>query len=162
MKLFPLRTTSSRKLLLITLVIAAGVALALPLSRSVGAGSIVRRPFAPETPTKGKRIALGQFQEPQKAKLFPNLDLRVTSPSDVVKIIGSGNTESVALRAQSHVLSISKGLSQLKSASAGVDAKLSVLTGAVEVLRSKTGPLTGPAFGRTGDDIVRSFISDNA
>jgi len=44
------------------------------------------------------------------------------------------------------------GISRLESASRGVSAKLSALTGAVEVLKSNTGALSDVAPGRSGDD----------
>jgi hypothetical protein len=38
---------------------------------------------------------------------------------------------------------------------------MSPLTGAVEVLRNTRGALSGPAPGRSGEEIVRSFVRAN-
>jgi subtilisin-like proprotein convertase family protein len=132
----------------------------LPLSRSVGAGGIVRQRGTVSRPTKGRQISVGQTQMEAKQKVFPNMDIRVNAPEEVVRMIGLRIT-SVRSKTQSHALAISKGVSRLQSSSRGVDVKLSALTGAVEVLKSKTGALTGPASGRSGEDIVRSFIINN-
>ena len=65
-------------------------------------------------------------------------------------------------RLQARKTSVDQALVRLRTFSRGAQAKSSPLTGAVEVLRSTTGALSGPATGRNGADIVRSFISANS
>ena len=87
MKSHYLRMPSRRKLILGLLIAAIATFTAIPLSRSVGAGGIVRQRDAVDPTTKGKRISLGQSQQ-TKAKNFPNLDVRVTEPGELVKMLG--------------------------------------------------------------------------
>ena len=157
---FP-RWTPLRRSLFLGLLITGFVTLAvLPLSRSVGAGGIVRQREHVSRPSKGPQISVGQNQSQVKAKVFPNMDLRVNAPDEIVRMIGIA-IPAVRGRAQLHSLAIAKGASRLQSASRGVDVKLSALTGAVEVLKSNTGALSDAAPGRSGENIVRSFISNN-
>src|SRR6185503_15630159 len=153
------RFPSRRKLLLGFLVLAITTIAAFTISRKVDAGGIVRIPTQNQGPSKNRKISLGTAQS-KKARLFPNLDIRVTAPADVSKMIGMGGP-GVVSRFQAHKALVVEGLTRLKANAPFAEAKLNSLTGAVEVLRSNKGALTGPAPNRSGDDIVRSFISEN-
>ena len=56
----------------------------------------------------------------------------------------------LSARAQSQATVIQRELARLKAGLPGVDAKMSPLTGAVEVLRNTRGSLSGPARGVSG------------
>ncbi len=159
MKPLYLRMSSRRKLILGLLIAAIATLTAIPLSRSVGAGGIVRQRDAVDPTTKGKRISLGQSQQ-TKAKNFPNLDVRVTEPGELVKMLGI-STPGVLRRAQEHSNAAAKALTKLQTSAPGLNAKASSLTGSVEVLRNTTGALSGPASG-SGADIVRRFVTENS
>ena len=159
MKSHYLRIPSRRKLILGLLIAAIATFTAIPLSRSVGAGGIVRQRDASDPTTKGKRISLGQSQQ-TKAKNFPSLDVRVTEPGELVKMLGV-STPGVLRRAQEYSNAAAKALTKLQTSAPGLNAKASSLTGAVEVLRNTTGALSGPASG-SGADIVRRFVTENA
>jgi subtilisin-like proprotein convertase family protein len=158
MKPLYLRIRSRRKLILCIALAVIATVIAIPLTRSVGA--IVGPRLVGEAPTKGKKITLGQQQQTQKTKVFPNLDVRVTEPNGLAKMLGV-NIPGVLRRAQDQSNAAAKALSKLQTSAPGLNAKASPLTGAVEVLRNTRGPLTGPTGGR-GEDIVRHFITENA
>lgn len=161
MKLSSLRIPSRRKLYLCLLVTAIVSAVAIPLTQSTWAGGIVRqRQVTEQGSGKGKGITLGQSQT-RKARLFPNLDIRVTEPATVAKMIGSNRTN-IVRRVEANQLAAAEGIQKLRGESADAGARLSPLTGGVEIVRSKTGALTDAAPGRTGEDIVRSFLRNNS
>ena len=76
--------------------------------------------------------------------------------------IAAANATSINQRLQSRKTSVDQALTRLRTFSRGAQAKASPLTGAVEIVRSTTGALSGVAPGRHGADIVRSFISANS
>lgn len=162
MILSSLITLPRRTLILAVMAVAIAAAIAIPLARSVGAGGFARsRHVTPQSPTKGKGISLGQVQSSKKEKIFPNVDIRVTEPATVLNLIGVG-APGVASRLNAQRTAIGQGLSSLRQTSPGADIRLSPVSGAVETLRNKTGPLTEAAPGRDGVGIVRDFISRNA
>lgn len=93
--------------------------------------------------------------------VYPNLDVRVNERGTLSRMIGT-NAPTIERRAQSQATAIQTELSRLRAGLPGVDAKMSPLTGAVEVLRNTRGALSGPAPGQSGVDIVRSFVKANA
>lgn len=160
MILSSLTTLPRRTLILGLAAVAIAATIALPLARSVGAGGFARsRNGAQRTPTKGKGISLGQ-QQGNKEKVFPNVDIRVTEPGEILKLVGVG-APGIANRLGAQRTTISQGLSALREKAPGADVRLSPLTGGVEVLRSKTGPIS-EATGSDGVALVRDFISKNA
>jgi uncharacterized repeat protein (TIGR01451 family) len=104
--------------------------------------------------------ALAQSDTSTKKRVYGNIDIRVNGQSQIPKVTKT-NSASIVRQAQSQALAIQKGLSRLKANVPSLEAKISPLTGAVEVLRSSSS-LTGPAPGRSGEDIVRSFIRNNS
>lgn len=90
---------------------------------------------------------------------YPQIDVRVNR-KDVLSRLTQKRLALVARQAQTQAAEFQEALSRLKARVPSVDAKISPLTGAVEVLRS-AGTLTGPNRGRSGVDIVRDFISTN-
>jgi hypothetical protein len=76
--------------------------------------------------------------------------------------IASANASSITQRLQSRKTSVDQALARLRTFSRGAQARSSQLTGAMEIVRSTTGALSGPSSGRSGVDIVRNFISANS
>ena len=148
-----------RKRLLLIAVISIALLLAVTLSQKVeSAGNLLRS----STQTKGKGVTKTQEEQPgTKSQRFPNLDVRTTEPQTMGEI-AAANASSITQRLQARKTSVDQALTRLRSFSRGVQAKASPVTGAVEVLRSTTGALSGPSSGRNGADIVRSFISANS
>ncbi|HEX4963746.1 MAG TPA: IPTL-CTERM sorting domain-containing protein [Thermoanaerobaculia bacterium] len=62
-----------------------------------------------------------------------------------------------AARAQAAAIAVA--IAKHQATQPGLEVKLSNLTGAPSVVRSKTGSLTGPAPGRSSEDVVRDFLS---
>lgn len=148
---------TSRKLFLGVLLIAVALLMGVPMSRSVqSAGDRAGRQSPGQA--KGQKPTLDR--DVTKARRYPNMDIRVTEPSTVSQMIGP-NSAAIVKQVQARKQAVTQGLSRLRSNSRGVEARLSPLTGAVEVLRSTTGALTGAAPG-SGDGIVRAFIRDNS
>ncbi len=153
--LYPL---SNKKLILPVLVIAIALLLTASLSQIVeSAGNRT------QSPTQKGKVAISKPQEEQttKSKRFPNLDIRSTEPKTMADI-ATANATNITKRLQDRNTAVNQGLARLKTFSRGAQAKASPITGAVEVLRSTTGALSGPSFGRSAQDIVRSFISANS
>lgn len=92
--------------------------------------------------------------------VYPNLDVRVSERGTLAQMIGT-NAPAVTSRAQAQATTIQKELARLRAGLPGVDAKISPLTVAVEVLRNTRGSLSGPAPGQSGVDIVRAFVKAN-
>jgi subtilisin-like proprotein convertase family protein len=92
-----------------------------------------------------------------KAVQYPNVDIRVTERGKLARVIAP-NASIVAKRTQAQVQALQTEVARLRVSLPGVDAKMSPLTGAVEVLRNKSGALSAPAPGLSGDEIVRSFV----
>jgi len=104
--------------------------------------------------------AATQGDEAGKKKAYRNIDIRVNGRGELPKVAGNSAAASIK-RAQTQAAAIQKGVARLKAIVPGVEAKISPLTGALELLRS-SGSLTGPAIGRSGVDIVREFVSENS
>lgn len=165
---FPGSTTGKRLCFSLGTVITALI-LSIPFSSSVqsaggnlinnlpGIRTVLRRPLR-TAQKKGDTIQLGD--ERGKAKQYPNLDIRVNQPNELSKMIGKKSAE-MAKQVQSRRLAIDQALARLRATSPGAQARLSPLTGAVEILRSTKGALTQAAPGRSAQDIVRAFIQDN-
>ena len=160
MILSSLSTLPRRTLILGVMAVAIAAAIAIPLAKSVGAGGFARsRNVTPQTPTKGKGISLGQVQGVKKEIVFPNVDIRVTEPGTILKLLGVG-APGVANRLNTQKTTIRQGLTSLRKKSSGAEVRLSTLTGGVEVVQSKTGPLS-EVTGADGVAVVRDFISKN-
>jgi subtilisin-like proprotein convertase family protein len=139
------------------LVVAVALLLVASLSQTVeSAGNAMRS----ATQTKSKGAVNTQEQQAAKSRRFANLDVR-TEPQ-FMSNVAAANASSINQRLQTRKTSVEQGLTRLRTFSRGAQAKGSPLTGAVEVLRSTTGALSGPAAGRNGADVVRSFISANS
>jgi subtilisin-like proprotein convertase family protein len=148
----------TRKLIPIVLVVAVAILLAGSLSQTVeSAGNKMQS----STQTKSKGGTKLQEEFLPKARRFPNLDIRITEPKTMAEI-AVANAGNITKQLQTRKAAVDKGLNRLKTLSRGAQAKSSPLTGAVEVLRSTTGALSGPAFGRNAQDIVRGFITANS
>jgi subtilisin-like proprotein convertase family protein len=145
--------------------------LAAPVLRTThGAGNLKQsgkggRPVAvskPGDPDTGGQGAPPTSRGPSgKEGRFANIDVRVNEKGAIAQLVAA-NASTIAKQARTQGLTIQKGISSLKARNPGVEAKGSPLTGAVEVLRSRTGALTDASPGNTGDAIVRSFIQDNS
>ena len=152
---FPLFT---RKTIPALLVIAIALLLAASLSQTVeSAGGAMRL----STETKNSGVIKDQEEQPAKSRPFPNLDIRSTEPQ-TMSAIASANAGKITQRLQARKTALDQGMARLRQLSHGAQAKLSPITGAIEILRSTTGALSGPAAGRNGQNIVRSFITANS
>lgn len=148
----------TKKRISLVLVVAITVLLAASLSQTAeSAGNRTRS----TTQAKGKGVTKDPETQPAKSRRFPNLDIRTTE-TKTMSDIAAANASSITKRLQDRKASVDQALSRLRMFSRGAQAKSSPLTGAVEVLRSTSGALSGPAPGRDGADIVRSFISANS
>lgn len=151
---------STRKLILLVLVIAIAVLLAASLSQTVGSAADTMH--AAQTKGRGVIKVPGVTEEqPSKSRQFPNLDIRTTEPQ-TMSAIANANAGKITQRLQARKTAVDNALTRLRTFSRGAQAKSSPVTGAVEILRSTTGALSGPAVGREADDIVRSFITANS
>jgi subtilisin-like proprotein convertase family protein len=101
-----------------------------------------------------------QAPEASKAVRYPNLDIRVNERGSLAQVIGS-RAAAVPKRTQLQVQAIRSEVARLRTNLPGVDARISPLTGAVEVLRNTRGALSGPAPGRSGEEVVRDFVRAN-
>lgn len=148
----------TRKRILPVAGISIAVLLAVSLSQTVeSAGNLLRS----STQTKGKGVTKTQEETAAKSHRFPNLDVRTTEPETMAQI-AAANSSSITQRLQARKTSVDQALTRLRTFSRGVQAKASPITGAVEVLRSTTGALSGPLPGRNGSDIVRNFVTANS
>ena len=120
-----------------------------------GVTTAVSKRGEPETPPVSKRSPT------TKEKVYPNIDVRVNEQSSIAPLVAA-NAPAISKQVQAQAQAIQRGVAALKPLSPGVEARLSPLTGAVEVLRNKTGALTGASPGNSGNDIVRSFIRANS
>ncbi len=162
---------SSRLLLCGGLVVIIFMLLAAPVLRTTqGAGAVTQKPAKrPEVlvstpggdetgddplPARRKPTVQG------KAAHYPNMDVRVNERATLAQLVAS-KTAVNAKRAQAQAQSIQGEVARLKAAVPGLDAKLSPLTGAVEVLRNTRGSLSAPAPGLSGVEIVRTFVGAN-
>jgi hypothetical protein len=103
----------------------------------------------PVNGSSGKQEALG------------NLDLRLNDPVAAARLAYLGSA-AIARKVRKHAVGLEQAIVRLGSNHPGVDARVSPLTSAVEVLGSNTNALSDLAPGRTGNDIVTSFIQSNA
>jgi len=139
-------------------VIAIALLLAASLSPTVeSAGNKTKS----STQTKGRGVIKLPDEQASKDRPFPNLDIRVTEPKTMADI-AAANAGNITQLLQARQTSVEQALARLRRFSRGAQAQSSPVTGAVEVVRSTTGALSGPAPGRNGEDIVRSFISANS
>lgn len=149
----------TRKAIPAALMVAIAVLLAATLSQKVESAGDKLQAL---TQTKGKGATeITKEQPATKFKRFPNVDVRSTEPATMSKI-AAANASSITQRLQASQTSVEQALNRMRTFSRGVEAKASPLTGAVEIVRSTTGAMSGPAMGRSGPDIVRSFIADNS
>jgi subtilisin-like proprotein convertase family protein len=168
------RHTSPKKLFFGVTVVVIALTLSLPLSRtaqSADSGAGAKQPAAGLGPTaqssvqtKGKTPrGWGDptTKSASKLKQYPNVDIRVTERGELSKML-KANSAAFAKLAQARKLATEQGVARLKAVSRGAEARLSPLTGSVEVVRSTTGALTAAAPGRSGEEITRAFISNNS
>ena len=156
--MFLLSPLFTKKRMPLVFVIAIATLLAISLSQTVeSAGDRLRA----STQTKGRGAAISQEEQTTKSRRFRNLDIRSTEPKTMAAI-ATANATSINQRLQARKTSVDQALARLRTVSRGAQAKGSLLTGGVEVLRSTTGALSGPASGRHGADVVRNFISANS
>ncbi len=101
-----------------------------------------------------------QQPESKQAKIPKNMDVRVNGSGAAAQLARAGSP-AIVRRAQTQLLAVHKGLSRLKATVPTADARLSPMTGAVEILRSANS-LSGPQPGRSGEEIVRDFITANS
>ncbi len=149
----------TKKLIPPVLVVGIVIMIAASLSQTVESAADMMRAA---TQTKGKGVTKGQEEmTATKVRRYPNLDIRSTEPTTMANI-AAANASSITQRLQARKTSIDQALTRLRNFSRGAQAKASQLTGGVEIVRSTTGALSGPAPGRNGADIVRSFISANS
>lgn len=101
-----------------------------------------------------------------ETKSPPNLDIRVNAQADMARLIdkngragGIGMPE-ISKKAEAQKDGLKRGLERLKTEIPDADAKVSPLTGGLEVLRSNDA-LSGEAKGQTGESIVRNFLLEN-
>ena len=148
---------STKKPIPIVLVVAIALLLAVSLSQKAeSAGEKTQSSTQP----RGAGVT-SQEEQRVKSRRFPNLDIRTTEPK-TMSDIAAANASSITQRLQARKTSVDQALSRLRTFSRGAQVKTSPVTGAVEVVRSTTGALSGPASGRNGADVVRSFISANS
>lgn len=115
----------SRKLVFSVLIISIAVLLVASLSHSVeSAGG----------QSKG-RISLGQNQQQVKVRRFQNMDVRTSEPETMANV-AAANASNITQRLQTRKTAVEQAIARLKNFSRGAQAKVSPLTGAVEVLRS--------------------------
>lgn len=119
---------------------------------------IIDRPPVDEPVGPGKTI--NPRLPANRVVVYPSIDVRVNGRTTLSQMIGA-NAPAIATRAQSQVTVIQRELARIRAGLPGVDAKMSPLTGAVEVLRNTRGALSGPARGLSGNEIVRSFVQAN-
>jgi len=97
-------------------------------------------------------------------KRIPNFDVRVSGTENLNNLLQKSSLQDVnAVISQTAVANktnIEAAVANLKNEQPNSEVQGSVLTGAVEIVRSADG-LTKAAPGRTGEDIVREFISNN-
>ncbi|MET0647513.1 MAG: M36 family metallopeptidase, partial [Pyrinomonadaceae bacterium] len=85
----------------------------------------------------------------------------MTERGKLAQLIGS-SAAAVSKRTQLQAQAIQSEVVRLRASLPGVDARMSPLTGAVEVLRNTRGALSGPAPSSRGEEIVRSFVRTNS
>ena len=112
----------------------------------------------------GPDLQNSEIEESRKRHL--NLDIRVNAQGNIARVIEANRIASgidvtqISKKALEQVNTIDRGLKTLKIRVPGAEAKLSPLTGALELLRSP-GTLSGPKRGQSGEAIVRGFVRDN-
>lgn len=98
------------------------------------------------------------------AKRTPNFDVRLGAQEELGRLLQKSSltdaNEAIRQTALGNKSEIEAGFAELKTKSPNAEIEGSYLTGAVEILRSADG-LTPAAPGRSGEEIVREFISNN-
>ena len=165
-------TRQPRLIIIGALVVIIGVLMAAPTLRtSYGAGGAAQKParrgeVLVSTPGAGdsndaplprqkKTVAQG------KQDKYPNLDVRVSERGTLEQLVAS-NAAAVSKRTQAQAQAIRAEATRLSERTPGLQARLSPVTGAVEILRNTRGALSAAAPGLSGEEIVRSFISTHA
>src|ERR1043165_378405 len=149
---------STKKLFTLVLVLAVTGLLAASLSQTVeSAGG----PMRSATQKQGRGVIKVPEDQPSKSRRFPNIDIRTTAPQ-TMSAIATANAGKITQRLQARKVAVDQALNRLRTFSRGAQAKASPLTGAIEVLRSTTGALSGPASGRNAEDVVHNFLSANS
>ena len=157
-----LSSLASRTPIFTVLVILIVLLLAASFSHPVeSAADLVRPRGSTFRQSQGKTIPLSRQERSVGTRRFPNLDVRITDP-DAMSDISAANASSITQQLRTRKTAIETALARLRTFSRGAQAKSSLLTGGVEVLRSTTGALSSPAPGRNGEDIVRGFIRANS
>jgi subtilisin-like proprotein convertase family protein len=99
-----------------------------------------------------------------KPKRLPNFDVRLSGQENIDRILQKSSfvtsNEAIRQTVVNNKSEIDESFANLKADHSRAEMEGSFLTGAAEVLRSPDG-LTKPAPGRTGEEIVRQFISEN-
>jgi len=124
----------------------------------VAGAQILRKPVSSaESPKLGEK---------NKGKNFDNADIRVNAKNNLGQIAEvralakSGRFSSISDHAKKSVAKINDALTELKASHPDVQMELSPQTGAVEKLYAQNG-LSNINPGRSGEDIVREFITGN-
>ena len=106
----------------------------------------------------GPRFAHAQIAEPRERGTPGNLDVRVNDRSKLGSVGGKTPGQfRAAAEAQARV--VGKAADALRARVPGAEARISPVTGAVEVVRASR-TLTAAAPGQAGFDIVRGFLAD--
>lgn len=101
-----------------------------------------------------------------KPKKYSNLDVRVNNRANLDKVLersltaAKSSVADINDRSLEQSFKINEQLTVLKKKNPTIEATISPLTGAVEVLRSATS-LTKARPGVSGNEIVREFIQNN-
>ena len=102
--------------------------------------------------------------EKPASKRVPNFDVRLGGTENLNNLLQKSSKQDVnAVISQTAVANktgIETALENLRAEQPNAEVQGSMLTGAVEIVRSADG-LTKSAPGRTGEEIVREFISNN-
>ena len=97
-------------------------------------------------------------------KRVPNFDVRLSGTDNLNNLLQKSSLQDVntviSQTAIANKTSIETAVENLRAEQPNSEVQGSVLTGAVEIVRSADG-LTKSAPGRTGEEIVREFISNN-
>jgi subtilisin-like proprotein convertase family protein len=100
----------------------------------------------------------------KSSKRTPNFDVRLGGAGNLESLLQKSSrrdAESVISQtAEANKANIETAFASLKAEQPNAEAEASMLTGAVEIVRNPDG-LTKAAPGRTGEEIVREFISNN-
>lgn len=114
--------------------------------------------------TDAQSNLLKKQQIEKYARIIASFDVRLSGKNNLDNLLRKSSLLSddsaIMEMASANKTSIETGLANLKAKSPNTEVKGSPLTGAVEIVQNPDG-LTKANPGRTGESIVREFISDN-